>query len=124
MSIMEPIILNITDLNSDNLMIAFVGYVIVFTALVALYFVFQNIPKLIEWQTRVRLKRKGQLTNGDTETKEILLPGAVNAAISTALYLYMNEMHDEEKTVITIKKVSKAYSPWSSKIYNMRWPLR
>lgn len=120
---MGPLFLNISDLNSDNLMIALVGYLIVFTALVSLYFVFQYIPKLIEWQTRTRLKRKGQL-HDEKGVKEILLPGAVNAAISTALYLYLNEMHDEEKTVITIKKVSKTYSPWSSKIYNMRWPFR
>ncbi len=120
---MGPIILNITDLNSENLMIALVGYVIVFAALLALYFVFQQLPKLIEWQTRSRLKRKGQLVNEEND-EEVLLPGVVNAAISTALYLYLNEMHDEEKAVITIKKVSKTYSPWSSKIYNMRWPLK
>lgn len=120
---MKTIILNVSDLNADNLMIALVGYVIVFTALVLLYFVFQNIPKIIEWQTRMRLKKKGKL-EGEGEAVGISIPGSVNAAISTALYLYLNEMHDEEKTVITIKKVSKTYSPWSSKIYNMRWPLR
>jgi len=120
---MNTILLNMTDLNADNLMIALVGYIIVFSALVLLYFVFQNIPKLIQWQTRMRLKRKGQLEENGGK-KEISIEGTVNAAISTALYLYLNEMHDEEKTVITIKKVSKAYSPWSSKIYSMRWPMR
>ena len=120
---MNTIILNIADLNIDNLMIALVGYGIVFSALVLLYFVFQNIPKLIQWQTRMRLKQKGQLEENGGK-KEISIDGAVNAAFSTALYLYLNEMHDEEKAVITIKKVSKAYSPWSSKIYSMRWPLR
>lgn len=44
----------------------------------------------------------------------------VNAAIAMALYLHFNEMHDEESNVITIQRVSKTYSPWSSKIYNMR----
>ncbi|MBN2665124.1 MAG: hypothetical protein JXR67_01325 [Bacteroidales bacterium] len=42
------------------------------------------------------------------------------AAIATALYLYFNEMHDEESDVITVKRVSKTYSPWSSKLYSMR----
>ena len=42
------------------------------------------------------------------------------AAIAMALYLYFNEMHDEESNVITIQRISKTYSPWSSKIYNMR----
>lgn len=44
----------------------------------------------------------------------------VNAAIAVALYLHFNEMHDEESNVITIQRISKTYSPWSSKIYNMR----
>lgn len=120
---MDTILLNISDLNSENLMIALIGYLIVFTALVILYFVFQKVPKVIEWQTRIRLKKKGKMEAGEADKTEILLPGTVNAAISTALFLYMNELHDEEKTVFTIKKVSRTYSPWSSKIYNMRWPL-
>lgn len=42
------------------------------------------------------------------------------AAIATALYLYFNDMHDEESDVITMKRVSRTYSPWSSKFYSMR----
>lgn len=120
---MNTIVLNASDLTANNLMLSLVGYLIVFTALLILYFVFNNIPKLIEWQTRSRLKKKGKIQEAEDKEREILLPGTVNAAISTALYLYMNELHDEEQAVITIKKVSKTYSPWSSKIYGMRWPL-
>ena len=47
------------------------------------------------------------------------VPADANAAIAMALYLYFNELHDEESNVITINKVSRAYSPWSSKLYNM-----
>ena len=44
------------------------------------------------------------------------------AAISMAIHLFMveNEAHDFEDTVLTINKVSKTYSPWSSKIYTLR----
>ena len=28
--------------------------------------------------------------------------------------------HDTESTILTINKVKRAYSPWSSKIYNLR----
>jgi hypothetical protein len=45
--------------------------------------------------------------------------GEVAAAISTALHLYKNEYHDFESTVLTINKVSKTYSPWSSKLYGL-----
>lgn len=119
---MSKILLNISDLNTDNLIIAFVGYIIVFSALVLLFFVFKNLSNLIAWQTKIGLKKKGKLNEKVKE--EISIPGAVGAAISTALYLYLNELHDEEKTVLTIKKISKTYSPWSSKIYGMRWPLK
>jgi hypothetical protein len=48
------------------------------------------------------------------------LSGEVNAAIVMALYLYQNEIHDQEDPVITMTKVSRTYSPWSSKIYGLR----
>lgn len=42
------------------------------------------------------------------------------AAISLALHLYINfNSHDEESNVITIKRIERRYSPWSSKIYSM-----
>ncbi|MDR1006409.1 MAG: OadG family protein [Bacteroidales bacterium] len=41
------------------------------------------------------------------------------AAIAAALYMYNEELHDEEATILTINKVAKVYSPWSSKMYNM-----
>lgn len=44
----------------------------------------------------------------------------VYAAIGMALYELSEEVHDVETTVLTIEKVKRDYSPWSSKIYNMR----
>jgi len=41
------------------------------------------------------------------------------AAIAMAMHLYF-DAHDEEPHVITIEAVERRYSPWSSKIYNMR----
>jgi hypothetical protein len=48
------------------------------------------------------------------------VPEEVNAAIALALYLYENDLHDNENTVLTLQKVSRTYSPWSSKIYTLR----
>lgn len=47
------------------------------------------------------------------------LSGEALAAISTAIHLYNDELHDEENTILTIVKVEKRYSPWSSKLHNM-----
>jgi len=48
------------------------------------------------------------------------ISGEVNAAIAMALYMYQSELHDLENTVLTAQKVSRTYSPWSSKIYALR----
>ncbi len=45
--------------------------------------------------------------------------GEVMAAISAAIYMYNDELHDEENAILTINKVNRRYSPWSSKIHNM-----
>ena len=31
-----------------------------------------------------------------------------------------DEVHDVEETVLTITRVKRSYSPWSSKIYTLR----
>lgn len=44
----------------------------------------------------------------------------ISTVIATAIYLYRQEVHDYEDTVLTIKRIDRAYSPWSSKIYSLR----
>ena len=46
--------------------------------------------------------------------------GEICAAIIFALNDYSKNEHDIENTVLTIEKVARTYSPWSSKIYNLR----
>lgn len=101
----------------DGLTITIVGYVIVFLALVVLYLVFTWLARSINFFIRRRLKRKGMHVNGDG--KSLMIEGDVAAAISMAIYIY-HELHDEESNVITIERVSRTYSPWSSKIYSLR----
>ncbi len=114
--------LEISALNMENITIALVGYLIVFSALVLLYLVFNSLPKLIHLQARIRLKKKG--LDEIAQKKDLSIPGPVAAAIAMALHAHMSELHDNEETVMTIKRVAKVYSPWSSKIYSMRQPLR
>lgn len=42
------------------------------------------------------------------------------AVIGLAIKLYLEDIHDYERTVMTIQKVVRPYSPWSSKIYGLR----
>lgn len=47
----------------------------------------------------------------------------VIAAIAMALAEHEGHGHDIEDTILTIRRMRKAYSPWNSKIYNMRQTL-
>jgi len=100
--------------------VTIIGYVIVLSALVFLFFVYQLIPKALDFYTRAKLRRAGKKDTGEST---IEMSGDVNAAISMAIYLCMSERHDEESGKITAKKVSKRYSPWSSKIYTIQGGL-
>ena len=93
--------------------------IIVFVVLVALYFIYKLLSGLHSLDIRNRIiKRKG--IEKASEISSEAISGEVNAAIVMTLYLYQNELHDIENTVLTIKKVSRSYSPWSSKIYGLR----
>ncbi len=110
---------DLSNITNSAIITAIVGYLIVFSALVLLFFLFNNLPRLIRMNLKSRLKSK----KGSTEQMKddgFDTPGEVNAAIGTALHLYFSELHDEESNVITMKKISRRYSPWSSKIYGLR----
>ena len=109
----------LTDVLGLGLTIAIVGFGIVIVALSLLVLVFLYAPKLLKIK-KIR-RKKG---DGSHEVEEVVhLEGNVNAAIALALHLYLNEAHDEESNVVTIKRVQRRYSPWSSKIYGVydRW---
>jgi len=52
--------------------------------------------------------------------EEINVTGEIATAIAMAIYL-SRDLHDNESDILTIKKVSKTYSPWNSKIYGIRF---
>lgn len=98
--------------------ISIVGYVVVFFALLLLYSVFKAIPKLIDIKMRRKLHKEGKIE--DATSNSLQLPGDELAAISMALYLHLyKEVHDEENMIITLERVQRRYSPWSSKVYNL-----
>lgn len=104
-------------ITTESLVVAIVGYLVVFASLVLLFLFFNFLPKLIYLKVGNLLRKKGKEV---PDIKEMGIPGETTAAISMALHLYFSDFHDEESGVLTIKKVSKAYSPWSSKIYAVR----
>jgi glutaconyl-CoA/methylmalonyl-CoA decarboxylase subunit delta len=118
--ILNEISFDFSNISAFSLIVAVVGYSIVFGALVLLFVVYNFLPKIINFNVRRRLKKEGKCDNCDV----MHIEGDVSAAISMALYLHLNEIHDEESDVITIKRISKQYTPWSSKIYSTNPFLR
>ncbi|MFC2152661.1 OadG family protein [Bacteroidota bacterium] len=116
-------IMDLSSVTESGLTIALVGWLIVFAALVLLVIIFTQTPKLIYYNSRKKLKQKTKQTSVNKD--DLHVTGDVSAAISMALYLFYDELHDEESNVITIQRVRKVYSPWSSKIYGLRvWPRK
>lgn len=106
----------LTNITDDHLIIVAVGYVIVFISLTALALIFLNLPKVLDLP-QMFLQKKEVIT---APAKKIeTLTGEEAAAITAAIHLYFEEMHDVETHVLTIQKISRRYSPWSSKIYNV-----
>lgn len=110
---------DLSAIDSDGLVLVIVGYCIVFMALLLLYLFFRYIiPSILG----IKIGKTRFIKDSDpSETNQrIEITGEVNAAISMALFLYLNELHDKESNILTIKRVSKVYSPWNSKIYGVR----
>lgn len=105
-----------SELLKNGISIAVTGYMIVFAALTIFFTTFYFLPKLI----KIRVKKK--LKNNNRECADKVheeISGETIAAISTAIYMYLEEQHDDESYELTIKRISRRYSPWSSKIYSM-----
>lgn len=105
-------------IEGNGIAVSIVGYTVVFLALLLLYVVFTNITKLINARTQRLLRAKGAPPEADNTAIDV--SGDIYAAIGMSLYLYSQEIHDIENTVLTIQKVTRPYSPWSSKIYGLR----
>lgn len=94
---------------------------IVFSALLMLCLSFYAIGAIGKRMSR---SNKIKSSGADHKDKEVRAAtghdsGEEIAAIVMALHEHFNA-HDAENTILTINKVKRAYSPWSSKIYGLR----
>jgi Na+-transporting methylmalonyl-CoA/oxaloacetate decarboxylase gamma subunit len=88
---------------------------VVFLGLFILYIIFKQVARLAVAAGKFRAMKAGMEAHESSD-----ISGEVLAAISTALYELNEDVHDIERTVLTIQKVKRNYSPWSSKIYSLR----
>jgi Na+-transporting methylmalonyl-CoA/oxaloacetate decarboxylase gamma subunit len=92
---------------------------IVIFALIVLSLLFLCFGKV---SSKLQGQRKKEARGSSDESIEASLPdsGEAIAAIAAALAEHFSGKHDMEDTILTIKRMKRAYSPWNSKIYNMR----
>lgn len=108
--------MNITD---EKLVTFLIWLNIILVAIIIIYFIARIFrPWILKRNTKIREQREARSDQAEEKGPEA--GDDDKAAIAAALYLYFNEMHDEESDIITVKRVSKTYSPWSSKLYSMR----
>lgn len=100
--------------------ITIIAMCIVIAALVVLSVLFLIFGKVSEAILKAKKKKAKTEARHFPTGKQELASGEVIAAISLALADYLGDKHDVEDTHITIRRLQKAYSPWNSKIYNLR----
>ncbi|MDE5629442.1 MAG: OadG family protein [Muribaculaceae bacterium] len=93
---------------------------VVFSALLLLCLSFYGIGKIGAGISKLNKMRAHGVTRDEAAEHHVTHDsGEEIAAITMALYEHLNA-HDTESTILTINKVKRAYSPWSSKIYGLR----
>ncbi|MCD8262285.1 MAG: lamin tail domain-containing protein [Bacteroides sp.] len=113
---------NFREQDASGIGMVLTAMIVVFSGLLILFLIFKFVGN-----TAVKMsKRNAMKAHGITdkaEAKEIGLgrrSGEEFAAIGMAMHEYLNDVHDIEDMIITINKVKRTYSPWSSKIYTLR----
>ena len=112
--------LHFGEIDPYGIIMAVIAMGVVFIALILLYFIFREIGRSsIKAAIRKTVSAVGHVpavVSGEEDS------GEVYAAIATAIELYrvQEEAHDIENTILTISRVARTYSPWSSKLYGLR----
>lgn len=113
--------LNAETNDPSGIGITLIAMSIVLSALAVLSILFFFFGKI----SSALLTKKKQSTIGATSTEKSnskdLESGEVIAAIGMALAEHLHSAgHDMERTILTLRRMKRAYSPWNSKIYNIR----
>jgi Na+-transporting methylmalonyl-CoA/oxaloacetate decarboxylase gamma subunit len=114
---MYLIISLVADQISEGYVILLTGLLIVFCALLILSVFFKYGLPVMLYAYKIITKGKDKKITDIKITADKEFTGEIAAVISTAIHLYLNEKHDDESAILTIKQAIKQYSPWSSKIY-------
>ena len=101
---------------AEMLLMAGIGFALVFAVLVLLIYVM----RLMGWFfTRDRKPKVAAVATSEPALDHAISDQELAAAIITALKLYKSALHDQESEMLTISRITRAYSPWNSKIHGL-----
>ncbi len=95
---------------------------VVFSALMLLFLCFKavgNILMRVDANKNAKASGTAPVRQTAAQLNKEAISGEVIAAIATTIRLFEEDLHDKESEVITINRVARTYSPWSSKIYGI-----
>ena len=112
---------NLKENDSFGGSLTLISMCIVIFALILLSLLFQGFGKisqaLLTKKKHAAVEKAGKTID---QAHPELASGETIAAIGMALAEYFGQGHDIEHTLLTIHQIKKSYSPWNSKIYNLR----
>ena len=105
----------------DMLLMAGIGFGVVFLVLVLLIYIMRGMGWVFTRQKKAEKAAKAAAAGVAVaeEDHEAISDQEIAAAIITALKLYKSNLHDQESEMLTIHRITRAYSPWSSKIHGL-----
>lgn len=108
--------------DADGIGMSISAMSVVFCGLLLLFISFKVVGKVsVNLSKRNAMKAKGITNKQEAKEKQLgEAPGEVFAAIGMAMHEMQSDVHDVEDTILTITRVKRSYSPWSSKIYTLR----
>ena len=108
--------------DEDGFGMAIIAMSVVFIGLILLYVSFKIVGNIaVKLGKKNAMKATGITDKAEAKEKHLgSHSGEEAAAIAMALHEFMNDAHDVEDMILTINKVKRTYSPWSSKIYTLR----
>lgn len=108
--------------DEDGFGMAIIAMSVVFIGLILLYVSFKIVGNIaVKLGKKNAMKATGITDKAEAKEKNLgSHSGEEAAAIAMALHEFMNDAHDVEDMILTINKVKRTYSPWSSKIYTLR----
>ncbi|MBO4752028.1 MAG: OadG family protein [Bacteroidales bacterium] len=121
----------IADQDPYGLGLTVVAVSVVFIALISVCLIMLGYGSAIRsWNEKRKKKDEAKKQSGTGRTgdnggqpaeagSQQSVDGDVYAAIATAIYLYNEELHDDEDMVITIQNVERTWTPWNDKRFNM-----